>query len=173
MALVRMTRLEADANAHPTDVTKQLALWNELIQYPAGQKRILSRYERLLEFDKQSPFIRSPELFQIYIKALLATNQPAAIDAAVRTRDAVLALPTPEPQPEPTPLTASQLIARDVVSAAAVQPKDTWTNSLRSRLTGVTAGATTASGAAADEGGLSGARTNPVHVILEERKNSY
>lgn len=171
MALVRMTRLEADANAHPADIPKQLALWTELIQYPAGQKRVLSRYERLLEFDKHSPLIRSPELFQLYIKALLATNQAGAIDAAVRTRDAVLALPTPEPEPEPKPLTASQLIARDVVSAAAATPKETWINSLRGRLTGAPAGAAAPlAGGAMDEAGASGARANPVHVILEERK---
>jgi len=171
MALVHMTRLEADANAHPYDIAKQVALWNELIQYPAGQKRVLSRYERLMEFDKHSSLLRSPELFQMYIRALLATNQAGAIDAAVRTRDAILSLPAPEPEPEPKPLTASQIIARDVVSAAAARPKENWTNSLRSRLTGTAAGSTAVPGGASDDPGVSGGKGSPVHVILEERES--
>lgn len=169
VALVRMTRLEADANANPTDISKQIALWAELIQYSAGQKRVLSRYERILEFDKHSPLIRSPELFQLYVKALLATNQAGAIDAAVRTRDAALASPPPKPEPEPKPLTPSQLIARDVVSAAAARPKENWVNSLKNRLSGAAAGGAL-SGGAGEDAGASGARANPVHVILEERK---
>ena len=171
MALVHMTRLEADANVHPYDIAKQAALWNELLQYPAGQKRVLSRYERLMEFDKHSPLLRSPELFQMYIRALLATNQAGAIDAAVRTRDAILSLPAPEPEPEPKPLTASQMIARDVVSAAAARPKESWANSLRSRLTGTAAGGTAVPGGAPDDPGVSGGKGSPVHVILEERES--
>jgi ATP-dependent metalloprotease len=173
MALVHMTRLEADANAHPLDISKQVALWNELVQYPAGQKRVLSRYERLMEFDKHSSLLRSPELFQMYIRALLMTNQAGAIDAAIRARDAILTLPVPESEPEPKPLTASQIIARDVVSAAAARPKDHWATLLRSRLTGTAMGSTTVPGGAPDDPGVSGGKGNPVHVILEERESRH
>lgn len=173
MTLVHITRLEADANAHPHDVSKQADLWNALMQYPAGQKRVLSRYERLMEFDKHSPLLRSPELFQMYIKALLATNQARAIDAAVRSRDAILSLPMPEPEPEPKPLTASQILARDVVSAAVARPKDNWADSLRSRLAATAVGGSAVPGGAPDDPGVSGGKGNPVHVILEERESQH
>lgn len=172
LALVQLTRLEADANAHPKDVEKQAALWTELIKYPAGQKRVLARYERLIEFDKHSPLIRSPQLFQLYIQSLLATNQAASVDAAVRQRDAVLELPPPEPEPEAPPLTASQQIARDVVaSASAKSATANWASTLKGRLTGTMSGASAAT--AAEEVAVSGVKGNPVHVILEERMHYH
>ncbi len=164
-SLSHIARLEADANTNPQDLGKQVALWNELIKYPAGQKRILSRYERLTEFDQQSPLIRSSQLFQIYLRALLATDQASSIDPAVRHRDAILALPPPESQPESPPLTESQTIARDVLASALSKPRENWLTNARSRFAG--AGATM-SGATDDSTPLNaGDKANPVHVVVE------
>lgn len=172
LELVQITRLEADANANPKDIEKQVALWTQLLKYPAGQTRVLARYERLVEFDKHSPLIRSPQLFQLYIQSLLATNQAASIDAAVRQRDALLELPPPEPEPEAAPLTASQQIARDVVaSLAAKSTLNSWTSSLRGRLAGSTTAAASGAATAEEAAAASGGKGSPVHVILEERKH--
>lgn len=172
LALVHLTRLEADANANSKDVDKQVALWTELMKYPAGQKRVLARYERLLEFDKHSPLLRSSRLFQFYVHSLLATNQAASVDAAVRQRDSILELPLPEPEPEAPPLTASQQIAKDVVANAAAKSTVTnWAQALKGRLSN-TAAATPLTGSS-EETATSGGKANPVHVVLEERESLW
>ena len=164
-----MVRLEADANAHPQDVEKQVALWQEMVKYPLSQKRVISRYERLVEFDKHSPLIRSPQIFQLYLRALLASGQASSIDPAVRHRDALLAAPSPEPEPVVEPLTPSQLIAREVLASSLNKPKESWASSIRGRLAGSTATASSLSGVADDASVAAGGKASPIHVVVEER----
>ncbi|KAF8329157.1 uncharacterized protein EI90DRAFT_3146048 [Cantharellus anzutake] len=169
--LAHIARLEAEANTNPQDLSKQVALWNEFIRYPAGQKRIISRYERLVEFDKHSPLIRSPQIFQIYLRALLATDQTSSIDPAVRHRDVILALPQPERQSEPEPLTESQTIAKELLATATSKPKENWLTQAKTRLSPAPAPAPT--GAWDDPASISaGDKGNPVHVIVEESRGS-
>ncbi|KAF9505987.1 hypothetical protein BS47DRAFT_1334014 [Hydnum rufescens UP504] len=171
MVLAQMVRLEADANAHPQDVEKQISLWQEMVKYPVSQKRVISLYERLVEFDKHSPLIRSPEIFQLYLRALVASGQASSIDPAVRHRDALLAAPSPEPGPIVEALSPSQLIAREVLASSLSKPKEPWVSSIRGRLAGSAAAASSLSGAP-DDASLAGGKASPIHVVVEEPRGS-
>jgi hypothetical protein len=168
MVLAQMVRLEADANAHPQDVEKQIVLWQEMVKYPVSQKRVISLYERLVEFDKHSPLIGSPQIFQLYLRALVASGQASSIDPAVRHRDALLAAPSPEPEPIVEALSPSQLIAREVLASSHSKPKEPWVSSIRGRLTGSAAATSSLSGVP-DDASLAGGKASPIHVVVEER----
>jgi ATP-dependent metalloprotease len=48
----RVVRLEEEANASPNNVAKQVTLWRAILDLdtPSAYERIVSRWERLLEF---------------------------------------------------------------------------------------------------------------------------
>ncbi|KAL0581752.1 i-AAA protease yme1 [Marasmius crinis-equi] len=52
---------------------------------------IISRWERMCEFDPTSPLLQSAEAFQVYLASLVNTGQQASVSAAVRRRDSLLA----------------------------------------------------------------------------------
>jgi hypothetical protein len=110
--------------------------------------------------DPHSAFIQSPELFRLYLQALVQTSQFSAVQPAVRRRDAILAAQhlSPPSLPPPEPLSPSQEIARSVLSADAATAKNGPGLGNKS------------SGAAARNAllGASGIKGNPLHVIVEE-----
>ncbi|KAJ8078767.1 i-AAA protease yme1 [Marasmius tenuissimus] len=91
--VAHITRLEAEANVSPHDVTKQLALFEALrdTDMKSSYEVIISRWERMCEFDPTSPLLQSAEAFQIYLASLVNTDQQASVSAAVRRRDSLLA----------------------------------------------------------------------------------
>ncbi|RDB21001.1 Mitochondrial inner membrane i-AAA protease supercomplex subunit YME1 [Hypsizygus marmoreus] len=94
LVVAHISRLEAEANVHPHDVAKQLALFYALAdtKLKSSYDLIISRWERMCEFDKTSPLLHSVDAFQVYLTALIHTGQKASINPAVRRRDSLLAL---------------------------------------------------------------------------------
>ncbi|KAJ4487958.1 ATP-dependent peptidase [Lentinula aciculospora] len=90
--VARITRLEAEANVYPHDVTKQMALFEALLdtQLKTSQELIISRWEKMCEFDPSSPLLHSEEAFRVYISCLVNTGQQAAVNPAIRRRDSLI-----------------------------------------------------------------------------------
>lgn len=145
LVVAHITRLEAEANVHPHDVSKQLLLFEALsnTKLKSSYDLIITRWERMCEFvrcisfftplrahatqDPSSPLLHSAAAFKFYITCLLITGQQPSINPAVRRRDSLLIahpLTTTTPPPSSTteletPAT-SQEIAQAVLSAPPV-----------------------------------------------------
>ncbi|KAF8077949.1 ATP-dependent peptidase [Lyophyllum atratum] len=93
LVVAHITRLEAEANVNPHDVSKQLALFQALAdtKLKSSYDLIISRWERMCEFDNTSPVLHSPTAFQLYLTSLIHTGQKSSINPAVRRRDSLLA----------------------------------------------------------------------------------
>ncbi|EKM82685.1 hypothetical protein AGABI1DRAFT_104584 [Agaricus bisporus var. burnettii JB137-S8] len=93
LVVAHITRLEAEANVHPHDVEKQLTLFNALLdtKLKTSYDLIITRWERMCEFDSSSPLLHSQEAFKMYLECLVQTDQQPAIGAAVKRRDALMA----------------------------------------------------------------------------------
>ncbi|KAG1756777.1 ATP-dependent metallopeptidase Hfl [Suillus paluster] len=192
--VAKVARLEADANANPDDVAKQLSLYQVLVdtQVKAGYEVVITRWERMCEFNSASPLLRSDAAFQLYLTSLLKTGQEASVNLAVRRRDSLLAAsadgtttasetsPTDSPatsshSPSDAPSTSSpapppsrsQEIASDVLAGRAEPLLAT------SRLDGAPASQSSdmANLAAALSKG-NGVSGNPIHVTISEPKGS-
>ncbi|KAF8201840.1 ATP-dependent peptidase [Pholiota molesta] len=88
-----VTRLEAEANVHPHDVGKQLALFEALLEtkLTSSYELVVNRWERMVEFDPSSPLLHSPEAFKMYLTSLSNIGNNSAIPAAAKKRDELLA----------------------------------------------------------------------------------
>jgi ATP-dependent metalloprotease len=107
-----ITRLEAEANVHPQDISKQLALFEALLdtKLHSSYELVVTRWERMCEFvsylsdvflanflfvefdqDPSSPLLQSDKAFKIYISSLQNIGQTASIPTAVERRDSLLA----------------------------------------------------------------------------------
>src|SRR6266436_2108475 len=64
-AVAHVARIEADANAHPHDVEKQLALFKALSEtnIQPGYDLIINRWERMTEFVR--PLLDTPECYSL------------------------------------------------------------------------------------------------------------
>ncbi|KAF8628321.1 hypothetical protein AX15_003868 [Amanita polypyramis BW_CC] len=91
--VAHITRLEADANVHPQDVEKQLTLFRALVdtRLPSSYELIVTRWERMCEYDSTSPLLHSTDAFELYLGCLLNLGQKAAVSKAVERRDSLLA----------------------------------------------------------------------------------
>ncbi|KIK57837.1 hypothetical protein GYMLUDRAFT_46049 [Collybiopsis luxurians FD-317 M1] len=101
--VANITRLEAEANVHPHDTSKQLVLFDALLdtKLKSSYELIISRWEKMCEFDPSSPLLHSEEGFRVYISCLVNTGQQAAVNAAVRRRESLLSA-HPFSTPSPT-----------------------------------------------------------------------
>ncbi|KAH9951246.1 ATP-dependent metallopeptidase Hfl [Amylocystis lapponica] len=108
--VANVAALEADANANPNDVQKQITLFEALVatQVKPGNDVVITRWERLCEFDPTNPLIRSDTAFQLYLTALINSGLSSSINAAVRRRDTLLALPVAAAPAAATPATSSE-----------------------------------------------------------------
>lgn len=109
-----ITRLETEADLHPRDTDKQLALFQglEATNTKHGHDLVVVRWERMCEFvraflftvasfshpylplsnqDPTSPLLQSDAAFEIYCRCLVKTGHEASINSAVRRRDSLLA----------------------------------------------------------------------------------
>ncbi|KAG2063818.1 ATP-dependent metallopeptidase Hfl [Suillus decipiens] len=191
--VAKVARLEAEANANPDDVAKQLALYQVLVdtQVKAGYEVVITRWERMCEFNSGSPLLRSDAAFQLYLTSLLKTGQEVSVNLAVRRRDSLLAAATgtttatdaspthssanashslsdaPSTSSPTPPPSRSQEIASDVLAGRAEPLLAT------SRPDGGSASQSSdvANLAAALSKG-SGVSGNPIHVTISEPKGS-
>ena len=104
-----ISKLEAEADAHPEDVEKQVALFGALVntKVKPGLNTVVARWERTSEFVSTSAvisdapanrpqhpshtLIRSDTAFKLYLTALRELGLESSIASAVRRRDTLLA----------------------------------------------------------------------------------
>ncbi|KAG1891005.1 P-loop containing nucleoside triphosphate hydrolase protein [Suillus subluteus] len=174
--VAKVARLEAEANANPDDVAKQLALYQVLVdtQVKAGYEVVITRWERMCEFNSTSPLLQSDAAFQLYLTSLLKTGQEVSVNLATASLTDSPANASNSPSDAPStssptpPPSRSQEIASDVLAGRAEPLLAT------SRLDGASASQSTdtANLAAALSKG-SGVSGNPIHVTISERKCVY
>jgi ATP-dependent metalloprotease len=65
LVVAHITRLEAEANVHPHDVEKQLALFHALLEtkIKTSYDLIINRWERMCEFVCPRNFLQTPVMF--------------------------------------------------------------------------------------------------------------
>lgn len=122
--VAQITRLEADANVHPHEVDKQLALFRALLDtsLPSSYELVVTRWDRMCEYDPSSPLLHSADAFQLYLSSLVKLGQTANVNKAVETREELLvAHPLPE---SPVPQPSSQDLAQSVL-AQSTAPQTT------------------------------------------------
>ncbi|KAG9078054.1 hypothetical protein FS749_009991, partial [Ceratobasidium sp. UAMH 11750] len=184
LRLAKIARLEADADAHAHDAARQVALFMELaaIDSRTGYQGIVSRWERMCEFDPRTPLLRSDTAFELYLTSLIRLGLPQSVNPAVRRREALLALPPPTPSApeapaEPiNPPSASEVIAQRVLNNSSIKLgvgrailNDSPAPISLGASAGVRAG-DNSSGSSFGTRGSSGA--DPVHVVIEEPKSA-
>ncbi|KAM5535188.1 hypothetical protein V8D89_011124 [Ganoderma adspersum] len=92
-----VSKLEAEADAHPEDVEKQIALFDALVntKVKPGLNTVVARWERTSEFNPEHPLIRSETAFKLYLTALRDLGFESSITSAARRRDTLLAALSP------------------------------------------------------------------------------
>ncbi|KAG8688019.1 hypothetical protein FRC09_013152, partial [Ceratobasidium sp. 395] len=184
LRLAKIARLEADADAHAHDAARQVALFMELatIDSRNGYQGIVSRWERMCEFDPRSPLLRSDTAFELYLTSLIRLGLPQSVNPAVRRREALLALPPPAPTTPETPVepinppSASEVIAQRVLNNSSIKlgvGRALLNDSPAPLSLGAASGARASdstSGGPFGNRGSSGA--DPVHVVIEEPKSA-
>ncbi|KAG6909717.1 hypothetical protein DXG01_015919 [Tephrocybe rancida] len=122
LVVAHISRLEAEANVTPHDVSKQLALFQALAEtkLKSSYDLIISRWERMCEFDSASPLLHSAPAFQLYITALVQTKQQSSISPAVRRRETLIASSLPSTAPSALESQdASDVTAPDITAPSA------------------------------------------------------
>ncbi|THH17804.1 hypothetical protein EW146_g3064 [Bondarzewia mesenterica] len=195
-AVANIARVEADANANPTDVAKQLALFQVLAEtkIQAGWELIITRWERMCEFDSASPLLRSDKAFEYYLQALVQTASQSSVNPAVRRRDSLLAAQVPSVSPQ-TVTQSAEPVSTEIPSSTASSPSATEStfpavsrsqeiaqtvlsgqplqhSSLNLPSSGQTLSADMAKLATALGGGA-GDSTHPIHVLVREPKGAW
>ncbi|KAH9981299.1 ATP-dependent peptidase [Lactifluus volemus] len=201
-AVAHVARIEVDANVHPHDVEKQLALFKALsdTNIQPAYELIVNRWERMTEFVRScSPLLHSDKAFEHYLQALLKMKKEASINPAVRRRESLLAAhPLTTPSLAPTPAPTQQADPSQVPSAPEEPPVTPIPSPIVSRsqqiASSVLAGTTVEHVPPSIEGlgspgqplspdmvkllaalgaGKQGGNENPVHVIIRERKGAW
>ena len=111
--VANVTKLEAEADANPEDVEKQVALFEALVntKVKPGLNTVVARWERTCEFvsslphalythphcmqNPSHPLLRSDTAFKFYLTALRDLGLDSSISAAVRRRESLLAASAP------------------------------------------------------------------------------
>ncbi|KAJ7219269.1 ATP-dependent peptidase [Mycena pura] len=172
--VVEISKLEAEADVNRHDVAKQLSLFQALVStnFKQSYEVVISRWEKMCEFDQSSPLLYSSEAFRLYLTCLVNTKQPASVFPAIRRRDALIgANPLPaknsadvtqpdspasvSPSSTPSPaLTESQIIGQSVLASAG-QPgaSDSFSHRLSTALES------------------RGASLDPIPVVIQQNKS--
>ncbi|KAF7294936.1 ATP-dependent peptidase [Mycena indigotica] len=132
--VVEISKLEAEADINRHDVGKQITLFQALVStnFKQSYEVVISRWEKMCEFDPTSPLLHSSEAFRLYLICLVNTAQPGSVFPAIRRRDALLAAnpapttvtesnnasPSETSQPLPATLSESQIIGQSVLAGA-------------------------------------------------------
>ncbi|EIW85192.1 ATP-dependent metallopeptidase Hfl [Coniophora puteana RWD-64-598 SS2] len=107
-----MSKMEADANANPNDIDKQLALFQALVDtnVKAGRDIVISRWERMCQFDPNSPLLKSDKAFELYLTSLIQNGMQSSVDPAVRRRESLLAAQVGAATTDPAPATSASAL---------------------------------------------------------------
>ncbi|KAL5490402.1 YME1 [Sanghuangporus weigelae] len=91
-SIATVSKAEADADADPDNVDTQVRLFRLLIESErsAGWRVLLSRWERMCEFNPESPLLHSDEAFQYYLMALVKSGHNASVTPAVQRREQLI-----------------------------------------------------------------------------------
>ncbi|KIP08133.1 hypothetical protein PHLGIDRAFT_69783 [Phlebiopsis gigantea 11061_1 CR5-6] len=198
--VANIATVEAAADANPSDVEKQVALFEALLatNVKPGYDVLISRWERMCEFDPLNPLLRSDIAFKLYLTALMNNGMEASINAAVRRRDSLLgvaaaSVTTPATEAStPAPDSTAEATASEVAGTSTAQATATESTSSTSNSTTVSQtiaqsvlasphtptqrpGALNSdmSKLAAALGAGSGNANNPIVVTLAEPKGSW
>ncbi|KAG6866913.1 hypothetical protein C0991_003828 [Blastosporella zonata] len=179
LVVAHISRLEAEANVTPHDVPKQLAFFQALAEtkLKSSYDLIISRWERMSEFDSTSPLIHSAPAFQLYLTALLQTNQRASISPAVRRRDTLIASSQPTPG-QLTPEDPSDVAAPASTPVTSTATPQVPVSSSEQIAQAVLAGQPATSGTGMSLGKLqaayeAGGSNVPIQVSIVDRKGSW
>ncbi|KAJ6502552.1 ATP-dependent peptidase [Mycena sanguinolenta] len=173
--VVEISKLEAEADVNRHDVAKQITLFQALVSTNLKQSYevVISRWEKMCEFDRSSPLLHSSEAFRLYLTCLVNTGQSASVFPAVRRRDVLIAAnPPPVPavpaaaesansnspgtaSPPSSALSESQIIGQSVLASTG-QPGAT--DSFSHRL----------STALESRGGTN---LDPIPVVIQQNKS--
>ncbi|EJD05932.1 ATP-dependent metallopeptidase Hfl [Fomitiporia mediterranea MF3/22] len=124
-SVAAVTKAEVEADANPNDVAAQERLFRLLIESerPAGWNVLLSRWERMCEFNPGSPLLHSDEAFQYYLMALVKSGHNASVTPAVSRREQLLRthpLPTELQQDDTATLNAGQQLTQPVTTTESL-----------------------------------------------------
>ncbi|KAG9031724.1 hypothetical protein FRB95_002397 [Tulasnella sp. JGI-2019a] len=169
-SLATIKVLESEVAQNPKDLKAHLALLNALSEtkHTYGAETIISRWERMSEFDPSSPLLHSDAAFELYLKALHFTNQTASVPHAVKRRETLMAShplivdpPSTEVPSPAAPASRSQQIADKIMlSSLAIKP------SLKSGFNRLLMGD------AAMRTDIADGRQEPIRVVLEESRGN-
>ncbi|KIM33129.1 hypothetical protein M408DRAFT_325952 [Serendipita vermifera MAFF 305830] len=176
----RVVALEAEANAFPHNVSKQVTLWRAILDLDtsASYDRIINRWERLIEFAPNSQIIKSDAAFRLYLTALVKAGKSQSVMLAATRRDQVLQKASLTPQEAPEPEAAqeveevapTQSVSHDIAEAVLADPA---VRSIPNWAVGQLGTGKSSSQSAATGIGLgSGTKEQPLHVQVEQPKGS-
>ncbi|KAF9246524.1 ATP-dependent metallopeptidase Hfl [Melanogaster broomeanus] len=190
--------LTPEANADPNDVAKHVALFKAMAgtKTKAGYDLVMSRWERMCEFNPTSPLLQSDEAFGIYLEARINSGLESTVDVAVRRRESLLAAATTSAgeagtastsPSDTTHVSASNVATDSVTSSPSPEPLAPHSRSQkiaadllarRADLTSASAdvssipnnpGMANLAAALSKGAGVSG---NPIHVTVNEPRGS-
>ncbi|KAJ7097931.1 ATP-dependent peptidase [Mycena belliarum] len=176
--VVEISKLEAEADINRHDAPKQITLFQALVstKFKQSYEVVISRWEKMCEFDPASPVLHSSEAFRLYLTCLVNTGQSASVFPAIRRRDALLAA-----HPPATPSQAeAALNASTVDSQASASPASPPTPALtESQIIGQSVLASTGQPGASDSFShrLSttlesrGGNLEPIPVVIQQNKS--
>ncbi|KAH7889699.1 ATP-dependent metallopeptidase Hfl [Phlebopus sp. FC_14] len=123
--VAEIARLEAEVNANPNNVSAHLELFHAMAETKtkAGYDLIMSRWERMCEFNPTSPLLQSDAAFEFYLDALVDSGLESSVDLAVRRRESLLAT-LPSDSASATPSDAA-VASPDTTCADANAPAPT------------------------------------------------
>ncbi|KAF5330739.1 hypothetical protein D9619_005757 [Psilocybe cf. subviscida] len=185
-----ITRLEGEANVYPHDVAKQLALYQALVDTKLSKSYeiVVSRWEKMMNFDPSSPLLQSDEAFKIYLTCLQNLEQTAEISTAAQKRDALLAGETVAAASVPAAeaVEAGQVASETLVFTSttdATQPPvtDATQTPITNAASTLTPSQVIAQQVLAQSGASRGLQTplatngptDPIQVTIVERKGSW
>ncbi|KAJ7046779.1 ATP-dependent peptidase [Mycena alexandri] len=118
--VVEISKLEAEADVNRHDVARQITLFQALVStnFKQSYEVVISRWEKMCEFDPASPVLHSSEAFRLYLTCLVNSGQPASVFPAVRRRDVLIAANPLAPAATP-PASAPTDAAKNPVDADA------------------------------------------------------
>ncbi|KAH7914655.1 peptidase family M41-domain-containing protein [Hygrophoropsis aurantiaca] len=188
--VANVSRLEADADGNPADLSKQIALFQALVdsQIKAGYDIVIRRWERMCEFNPSSPLLHSDPAFQLYLTSLVKSGLDSSVNSAVRRRESLLSASAGAPplkSTEPSPTTPQDTV--DTISPAQAPAAPSAASPVASSnsqqiadavLSGQTKDTLSSAGAAAQSSDMakfasalssgSGVSGNPIHVTISE-----
>ncbi|KAF7322974.1 ATP-dependent peptidase [Mycena chlorophos] len=127
---------EQQRHVNRHDVAKQITLFQALVStnFKQSYEVVISRWEKMCEFDPASPLLHSSEAFRLYLTCLVNTAQASSVFPAIRRRETLLAAhpltaPAPAAQGDAaaatnadtapiSTLSESQLIGQSVLASA-------------------------------------------------------